>query len=308
MSGVTRQPTAAFQTRLCHHPGSRNGLNSRTDCLLRQIVEEVPAQADRLHDCAVLDRTPLHPASRFRQRRMNPDKLFDYLDGRLSTAERAALEEQSISDRQLERALAVARHSQLGMQGDSREVLLPAEVDVSARGRKMALRVGAAFIVLMGVNVGIGLWLIARHETKNPNRTLLEAQMRQQISKALEHAATALTPAPLGVSEITVPVATGKLADIADQVATIATRVGGSATKGLGDQHRLSVVVDIPPNRESEFRTAIVSIAGEKRASSASTATQTAPPITPEPGSTIAATVGKKSFVVQIVEPASKQD
>src|SRR5256714_4962546 len=144
---------------------------------------------------------------------MNPDKLFDYLDGRLSAAERAALEEQLISDRQLQRALAVARQIHLGMQGDSREVLLPAELDVSARGRKMALRVGAAFIVLMGVNVGIGLWLIARHEAKNPNHELLENQMRQQIAKSLERAAATFTPAPnaLGVTEITVAVAVGKL-------------------------------------------------------------------------------------------------
>src|SRR6266446_5699380 len=145
---------------------------------------------------------------------MNPGKLFDYLDGRLSAAERAAMEEQLTSDRQLQRELAVARQIHLGTQGDSREVLLPAEVDVSARGRKMALRVGAAFIVLMGVNVGIGLWLIARHETKNPNRTLLETQMRQQITKALEHAAeAALTPAPFGVSEITIAAAPGRLDD-----------------------------------------------------------------------------------------------
>src|SRR5438094_10176589 len=119
MSGVTRQPTLTFNTTPCHRPGSSNGLSCRTDCLLRQIVEEVQAQADRLSHCAVLDCTPLHPASRFRQRRMNPDKLFDYLDGRLSAAERAALEEQLISDRQLQRALAVARQIHLGMQGDS---------------------------------------------------------------------------------------------------------------------------------------------------------------------------------------------
>src|SRR5438067_3398354 len=173
---------------------------------------------------------------------MNPDKLFDYLDGRLPAAERATLEKQLISDRQLQRELAVARQIQAGMHGDSREVLLPNETDVSARGRKLALRIGAAFIILMAVNVGVGLWLIVRHETKNPNRALLETQMRQQIAKALEHAATTLTPAPLGVSEITLPVATGKLEDIADQVAKIATRVGGSATKGLADQHRLNVV------------------------------------------------------------------
>jgi anti-sigma factor RsiW len=43
---------------------------------------------------------------------MNPDKLFDYLDGRLPAPERAALEKQLISDRQLQRELAVARQIQ----------------------------------------------------------------------------------------------------------------------------------------------------------------------------------------------------
>ena len=163
---------------------------------------------------------------------MNPDKLFDYLDGRLSVAERTTLEEQLMSDRQLQRELAVARRIHAGMEGHSREVLLPSEMDVSKRGRKMALRVGVAFIVLMAVNVGVGLWLIARHETKNPNRALLETQMRQQLAKSLEHAAeAALTPAPLGVSEITIAAAPGRLDAVANEVATIAGRLGGSATK-----------------------------------------------------------------------------
>jgi anti-sigma factor RsiW len=239
---------------------------------------------------------------------MNPDKLFDYLDGKLTAAERAALERQLIFDPQLQRELAVAREIHAGMRSDSREIFLAAGTDVTQRGRKIALRVGAVFIILMAVNVGVGLWLIARHETKNPNRALLEAQMRQQISKALEHAATTLTPAPLGVSELTIPAATGKLDSIAEQVVTITSGLGGSALKGLPENHRLSVLVNLPANRESEFRTAIASIAGAKAASSASAATQTAPPITPEPGATIAAKVEKKSFVVQIVEPASKQD
>src|SRR5206468_7222379 len=126
---------------------------------------------------------------------MNPDKLFDYLEGNLSAAERAALEEQLISDKQLQRELAVARQIHAGMRGDSREVLTPAQDVITEQGRKMALRVGAAFIVLMAVNVGIGLWLIARHETKNPNRSLLEKQMREQIADSLEHAATTFTPA-----------------------------------------------------------------------------------------------------------------
>src|SRR5207302_7936735 len=107
---------------------------------------------------------------------MSPDKLFDYLDGKLSTRERAELEQRLISDEQLQRELAVARQIHAGMRGDSREVLLPPRPDFTEQGREMALRVGAAFIILMAVNVGFGLWLIARHETKNPNRALLENQ------------------------------------------------------------------------------------------------------------------------------------
>jgi uncharacterized protein (UPF0261 family) len=181
------------------------------------------------------------------------------------------------------------------MRGDSREVLLLPTQDVTEQGRKMALRVGAAFIVLMAVNVGIGLWLIARHETKNPNRSLLETQMRDQIAKSLEHAAATFTPAPLGVGEIMVPVATGKLETVADEVVAIATRSGGSATKGLADKGRLSVLVDLPSSRESEFRAAISSMTGE------------APPGSPTPA-TAAAANEKKSFVVQIVEAAAKSD
>src|SRR5437016_12472363 len=182
---------------------------------------------------------------------MNPDKLFDYLEDRLPAAERAALEERLMSDKQLQRELAVARQIHAGKRGDSREVLLSSKPDVTEQGRKMALRVGAAFIILMAVNVGFGLWLIARHETKNPNRALLETQMREQIAKSIEHAAATLTPAPnaLDVSEITVPAAPGKLDAVADEVVTIASRFGGSAAKGLQDRDRLTALVDVPLNR-----------------------------------------------------------
>jgi hypothetical protein len=233
---------------------------------------------------------------------MNPDKLFDYLEGRLPASERAALEERLISDKQLQRELAVARQIHAGMLGDSREVLLPPQPDLSEQGRKMALRVGVAFIILMAVNVGFGLWLIVRHETRNPNRALLETQMREQILKSLEHAAATFTPAPLGVSEITVPAAAGKLDVVADEVVTIASRFGGSAAKGLQDRDRLSVLVDLPSNREAEFRAAIQSIIGGGPPGSAN------PTTTEQPGSTIPATAEKKSFVVQIVESAAKRD
>jgi anti-sigma factor RsiW len=228
---------------------------------------------------------------------MNPDKLFDYLEGRLPASERAAFEERLISDKQLQRELAVARQIHAGMRGDSREVLLAPRSEVTERGRKMALRVGAAFIVLMAVNVGFGLWLIARHETKNPNRTLLEAQMREQIAKSIERVAATFTPAPnvLGVSEITIPAATGKVAAVADEVVTIASWFGGSATKGLQDRNRLSVLVDVPSNREQEFRAAVDSIIGKRPE-------PTTPATVTTPATATAGIAEKKSFVVQILE------
>ena len=229
---------------------------------------------------------------------MNPDKLFDYLEGRLSPDERAALEERLISDKQLQRELAMALQIHTGMRGDSREVVLPPRPDVTEQGRKMALRVGTAFIILMTVNVGFGLWLIVRHETKNPNRTLLETQMRKEIAKSIERAAATLTPGPnaLGISEITIPAKTGKLDAVADQVVTIVSRFGGSATKGLADGGRLSILADLPSNRESECRAAIAS-AGGQGPGSTTPAAATVPP-----------TAEKKSFVVQIVEESARRD
>jgi hypothetical protein len=231
---------------------------------------------------------------------MNPDKLFDYLEGRLSPKERAALEQQLMSDEQLQREFAVARQIHAGMRGDSREVVLPAPPDVPEQGRKMAIRIGVAFMVLMFVNVGIGLWFIFRHETQNPNRALLEAQAREQIRKSLQQAAaTALTPSPsLGVSEITISAAQGRLDIVANEVVALAGKLGGSATKGLPDEHRIGLLVDIPSNRESEFRAAIGSVVAEKPIP-AKTGRET-------PGPTTPATAEKKSFVVQIVEAAAK--
>src|SRR6266480_5586364 len=226
---------------------------------------------------------------------MNPDKLFDYLEGRLSPTERAALEEQLMSDEQLQREFAVARQIHAGMRGDSQEVILPASPDVPEQGRKMAIRIGVAFMVLMFVNVGIGLWFIFKHESKNPNRPLLEAQMREQIAKSIERAA-ALTPAPnaLGVTEITIPAETGKLDVVANEVVAIVSEFGGSATKGVPDAGRVSILVDLTANRESEFRAAVAAIGGNT-ATSTPPATATAPAI-----------AEKKSFVVQIVEPTPR--
>ena len=235
---------------------------------------------------------------------MNPDKLFDYLEGRLPPKERAALEEQLISDKQLQREFAVARQIHAGMRGESREIVLPAPPDVPEQGRKMAIRIGVAFMILMFVNVGIGLWFIFRHESNNPNRPLLEAQMREQIAKSIEHAA-ALTPAPsvLGVSEITIRTEPDRVDAVADRVVAIVSELRGSATKGVPDAGRVSILVDLPSNRESEFRGAVAAIGGNTPGSTppatatsqATVSRETMPPATE-----------RKSFVVQIVEPTAR--
>lgn len=221
---------------------------------------------------------------------MNPDKLFDYLEGRLSPGERVALEQRLASDTQLQQELAVARQIHAHMRDDSREVVLPAEEEISEHGRKLARRIGVAFIILMALNVGIGLWFIARHESKNPNRALLEAQMRRQLSQSLEHAAAAaLSPAPFGVTEITLPATPGRLDSVADEVAAIVQQLGGSVTKGIPEQHRIGLLVDVPANQASAFRRKLAAIAGIN-------------PSSPPPEETAASGTEIKSFAVEIVE------
>jgi Putative zinc-finger len=226
---------------------------------------------------------------------MNPDKLFDYLDGRLSPKERAVLEEHLISDQQLQREFAVARQIHAGMRGDSHEVVIPATPEVSPQGRSMAIRIGVAFMVLMFVNVAIGLYFIFRHESTNPNRPLLEAQMRDQIAKSIERAAT-LTPAPnaLGVAEIKILSENGRLDAVADKVVAVVSTLGGSATKGVPDAGHVTILVDVPATREAEFRAAIAAIQGDRSPDSSNGLLQQ--------GSTTQGTGEKKSFVVQIVE------
>jgi hypothetical protein len=224
---------------------------------------------------------------------MNPDKLFDYLDGRLPKWERSQLEERLLSDSQLKRELEIARRIHTQTRGEFREIMLHNDDAAAARGRKLALRVGSAFILLIALNVGMGLWLIARHETANPNRKLLENKMREQITKSLEHATHQdLTPPPLDVNDITVPVASGRLNAVADQIVSMVKGLGGSATKELPDPHRLGVLVDIPADKETQFRNALAVISGGAFSS-------------PGPAANTGQIAEKKSFVVQIVEPGA---
>ena len=224
---------------------------------------------------------------------MNPDKLFDYLEGKLPEWERVQLEKQIADDPRLQKEFAAARRIHSNMAGDSREILLPGDEATNAQGRKMALRIGVAFLVLMGVNVAAGLWFIAHHEAANPNRPLLEAQMRDQITKSLQQATqTALTPPPLDLSELTLSAAPGQMNRVADQVVAMAQRLGGSATKELPDGNRIGVLADVPAQRESEFRAALAAGSG-------------ATPSPVSPNESPAGGMDKKRFIVYVMENAA---
>src|SRR5436190_21072676 len=90
---------------------------------------------------------------------MNPDKLFDYLDGKLPPDQRAELEERFMSDPEARRELAVARQIHSSM-GESREVVGIADAPITERGAVLARRIMSVFIVLVGLNVAFGIYAI----------------------------------------------------------------------------------------------------------------------------------------------------
>ncbi len=224
---------------------------------------------------------------------MSPDKLFDYLDGKLPRFEREQLEEQLARDEGLQRELRMARTIHERMSDDAREVLLDQDPDKSARGRRIVRNIAIVFLALLAMNVATGLWLIARHESANPNRKLLEAQARAQISKSLNLAAkNSLTPSAIGPEEITVSAAAGKLDEVANSVMAAATRLGGSATKELPENHRVGVLVEVPAVREPEFRSALAAISGGI-------------PGSPAPAPAVSPASGNESFTIHVVEPGA---
>jgi hypothetical protein len=126
---------------------------------------------------------------------VNPDKLFNYLDGKLPEQERAAVEEELMNSAEARREFDVARRIHGASHGarEKLEIVAPE----TQRGRRIARQVFLAALVLVAMNVVLGLLYIAHHEAKNPNRALLEQQSRAQLQQALDKAAaSALTPPP----------------------------------------------------------------------------------------------------------------
>jgi anti-sigma factor RsiW len=182
---------------------------------------------------------------------MNPDKLFDYLNGKLSDSEREEIERQLATDPHLQRELAIAREIHSRMH-DSREVLIPDNIIVN-RGAVLGRRVAIAFAVLVFINVLFGLYAIAFLEKKRRGRPP-EEQNRQQLAEAVEKAAASALPTPtLDIGEVILRADAGQRDAVVKELIEGAEKYGGSGTRGLPDDNGLLVIVQLPSRRAEAF-------------------------------------------------------
>ena len=206
---------------------------------------------------------------------MNPDKLFDYLDGKLSGAERAALEERFMNEPELRRELVIARqiHSQMG---DSREIVGVAEPTPEERGPALARRITIIFSVLVFANVLFGIYAIAFMKKKDRAQMSVEKN-RTELAESLNRSAAVALPTPsLEIDEIKFTAPVPEQDKLANKIIAAANQAGGSGTKGLADQNGILLFAEIPTARLNDFResmkrlgatlpaTAADSTAGEK--------------------------------------------
>jgi anti-sigma factor RsiW len=192
---------------------------------------------------------------------MNPDKLFDYLDGKLSPAERTQLEEKLMSDPQLRKQFNIAREIHRA-GGGSREVTVESE-DAAAieRSGKLGRRIATGAAVLVFLNVAIGLAVIVGKNKKSELNTK-EASIREQLVASLGAAAqNAMPPPSFSAEEMKITAPRAEWETIAERIIAGATAFGGSAAKGLPDDAMMTVIVDIPSIRDAEFRQALSSAA-----------------------------------------------
>jgi anti-sigma factor RsiW len=192
---------------------------------------------------------------------MNPEKLFDYLEGQLSETERAALDERLATDPQLQRELAIAREMHKRSRG-SREVMLEGdEPDIPSPPKPLGRRVATAFAALVLLNVLVGIAFIIGKKGDAGERRALEAATRQQLTDSLQKTAETSLPLPTIGDDIHLPAAASERERIAESVITLATQAGGSAAKAPPDEQRITVIVDLPSTRADEFRRSLTPLA-----------------------------------------------
>lgn len=192
---------------------------------------------------------------------MNPEKLFDYLDGNLPEPERAQLEERLAADPQLQRELAIAREMHRRSRG-SREVMLEGEdPEIPLPPKPLGRRVATAFAALVLLNVLVGIAFIIGKKNGTGELRAREAATRQQLESSLQKTAESSLPLPTIADDVHLPAALAERERIADSVIMLAQQSGGSAAKAPPDDKGITVVVDLPSNRADEFRRSLVPLA-----------------------------------------------
>lgn len=194
---------------------------------------------------------------------MNPEKLFDYLEGTLPEQERIKLEQQLATDPQLQRQLAIARTMDRRSYG-SREVLGESEnVDIPAPTNKLGGRLAAAFAFLMLINVLVGIaFIVGKKRSNSPNLETRERALRQELSASLQKTAETALPLPtLATHEIRLVASEKEQDTMANNVVMLAQQSGGSATKAPPDESGITVLAELPGDRVEEFRKALAPIA-----------------------------------------------
>ncbi len=185
---------------------------------------------------------------------MNPDKLFDYLDGTLSAHERDEIEQRLATDEKLQQQLSVARDIHRGMSR-SREVPGPMTPTDEQRAGRFGRRVATAFAALVLVNVLVGIVFIIGHgrsdQAQTPSR---DAAIRKQLSDSVQQTVDAALPPPTLGDEIILSALPSERDAVAEKVIAAAAQCGGSGAKALPNEKTATVIVELPGNREQDFR------------------------------------------------------
>jgi len=191
---------------------------------------------------------------------MNPDKLFDYLEGNLPESEHAQLEKQVAADPQLQRELAIAREMHRRSRG-SREVMLEGDPDIPVPAKPLGRRLITAFAALVLVNVLVGIAFIIGKKDGTGEMRAREAATRQQLEASLQKTAETTLPLPTIGDEIHLSAVADERDRVAANVIALAKQSGGSAAKAPPDEKSIVVVVELPSTRADEFRRALAPLA-----------------------------------------------
>ncbi len=190
---------------------------------------------------------------------MNPDKLFDYLEGNLPEAERTQLEKQIAGDPQLQRELAIAREMHRRSRG-AREVMVD-DPEIPTPAKPLGRRLITAFAALVLLNVLVGIAFIIGKKDGTGEMRAREAATRKQLEASLQKTAESSLPLPTIGDEIRLSAATTERERVAENVIALAKQSGGSAAKAPPDEKSIVVVVDVPSMRADEFRRALAPLA-----------------------------------------------